>query len=44
MPASTSGFRLFMQQDIGQESSEQGLNFITNVVFLLLKYDGKYDW
>ena len=25
-------------------SSEKSLTFITNVVFLLLKYDGNYNW
>ena len=37
MPVSTGGFALFTQQDIGQH--RKGVNFITNVVFLLSKYN-----
>ena len=35
MPVSARSFALFTQQNIGQESSGKGLNFITNDSFLL---------
>ena len=41
MPAFARGFALFTQQDIGQ--FRKGLNFITNDVVLLSKYDGNYN-
>ena len=44
MPVPARGFALLRNRNRITVSSGKGLNFITNDVNLLLKYDGNYNW